>query len=599
MKNINFKKFTLILIDFLILAFSGILAVSLLESAPINFNIYFLSSFIAVFILWLTKVYLSIQSNINLNKDYWKFLLASISNSILIYLCASKTFFIVLLSTLLSFLVFLASRYIWKGLKTSSQNNSNPINNVAIYGAGDAGLKLSDVINVVNKKNVKFFVDDNKRIQGRTTKGIPIIGRDNILEMLQIHKVNELIIAIPSASNKERTDILNFISAFPVKLSTAPDLDQITEKKDINNLKTIPVEDALGRKPVEPNFELIHSSIGNKVVLVTGAGGSIGSELCRQIVAANPDKILILDSSEFALYKIDQELHEYNDPSKIHTILGSVTSKDLLENIFQKNNIDIIFHAAAYKHVPIVEDNIIESTKNNIIGMLNLSEYAEKYKVKNFVLISSDKAVRTTNIMGATKRICELILQAKSDLSKEIKYSMVRFGNVLDSSGSVFPLFRKQIESGGPLTLTHKEITRYFMTIKEAAQLVIQSASLSSHGDVFVLDMGEPIKIIDLARFMIHSNGFVVADEETTSNKPQIEIKITGLRPGEKLYEELIIEDNAEPTAHPKIMRAKDTFLNWNILSNELDQIDTAIKNRDEPKLREVLMELAYYGQSR
>ena len=591
--KLNIKTYCLLLIDFLI--FFLVLATSnfILELQIKNLIIYCGSGLFSLIILYVFGVYSSVQSELNLSKDYWKFLFGSLINSIIVYVFC-KNIVLSSLSFIFTFLLFLLSRNLWKLYNQIKFSKKNP-ENVAIFGAGNAGAKLAKVLQVIKEKRIIFFIDDNENLHGRRTNGIPIISRKEIKSMIKENHINEIVIAIPSLENIQKEEIIKFLSSFPVALRSAPNLKEISSGKSIDNLENITLEEALGRNPVEPNHNLIKECISMKTVLVTGGGGSIGSELCRQILKAKPENLLILDSSEFSLYKIDKELKEEFSKIKIRSYLGSVTDDKFIKNVFNANKIDVIFHAAAYKHVPLVEENIIEATKNNINGMLVISKNAEEYGVKNFVLVSSDKAVRTTNVMGATKRICELILQAKSDLSDDIKFSMVRFGNVLNSSGSVVPLFKKQIIEGGPLTLTHKDITRYFMTIEEAAQLVIQSASLSEGGDVFVLDMGDPIRIYDLAKFLIYSSGFQINGETKNNNRKTIEIKEIGLRPGEKLFEELIIDENALSTAHPKIMKAREGYISWDLLKEKLQRINKIIENNNDVLLKEFLLELAHH----
>ena len=593
MKKYNLKIILLIGIDYSLFFISSIIMFILFKLHPINYYILLISSFLGIISLWITKVYLSIQSKIELNRDYWKFFFAGVANSSFLYLIYKNNFFVITSITFISFIALLISRYFWNYFSSYKKNiTDNHKYNIAIYGAGEAGLKLFDIIKVLKNKNVKFFIDDNPNIQGRLIKGIPIINKNNLSEEFLKSNLKEIIIAIPSSTITQKSNIINFLSTFPLKLSSAPKLNDILIDKDIGKITEISIDEALGREIVEPKYELINSTIQNKIVLITGAGGSIGSELARQIVNAKPKKILILDSSEYALYKIDQELNEHSLNCSIISILGDITDHDFIENIF-KNKIDIIYHAAAYKHVPLVEKNIIQSVKNNIYGVINLSKHAEKHGVRNFVLISSDKAVRPSNIMGLTKRVCEIILQSKSKLSKSTLYTVVRFGNVLNSSGSVIPLFKKQIKNGGPITLTHKEVTRYFMTIHEAAQLVIQSAAISQQGDIFILDMGKPVKIFDLAKLMIHSSGYAISNGSLNQNTPSIEIKITGLRTGEKLHEELFIDNETEKTIHPKIIRSKESFIKWQYLSKSLELMNAYIKDRDIDKLTKILFDIA------
>ncbi|WP_295976643.1 nucleoside-diphosphate sugar epimerase/dehydratase, partial [uncultured Aggregatibacter sp.] len=412
------------------------------------------------------------------------------------------------------------------------------------------------------------------------------------------YNIKVILLAIPSASRSERKAIIDSLIPLKIKVRTIPDMEEILQgNAKIDELREVKIEDLLGREPVLPNRELLQKNIFGKTVMVTGAGGSIGSELCRQIIVNKPKILILYELSEFSLYSIHQELLDIakknNDLNvKIYPILGNVQNIERLESVLTRFNVDTIYHAAAYKHVPLVEYNIIEGIKNNIWGTYNVAKSAAKHNVKSFVLISTDKAVRPTNVMGASKRMAELCLQALSDQLKDSKtcFSMVRFGNVLGSSGSVIPLFRKQILKGGPITVTHPDIIRYFMTIPEAAQLVIQASAMAKGGDVFILDMGEPVKIVDLAKNLVQLSGLSVKDEENP--KGDIEIAYTGLRPGEKLYEELLIGgDNVCKTDHSRIMTAEETYLPMQELSIVLEKLDVACKNADYVEIRQILLE--------
>ena len=368
--------------------------------------------------------------------------------------------------------------------------------------------------------------------------------------------------------------------------------DVVAGAVNVDQVKDVDVEDLLGRDPVSPKKALLHADIKEKVVMVTGAGGSIGSELCRQIVRNEPIKLVLFELSEFALYSIEKELSQYVEerslPISIIPIMGSVQKQNRLEAVMNAFGVQTVYHAAAYKHVPLVEHNVVEGVRNNIFGTLYTAQAAIKTKVETFVLVSTDKAVRPTNVMGTTKRMSELVLQALADTQSDTRFCMVRFGNVLGSSGSVVPLFRKQIRKGGPVTLTHQDITRYFMTIPEAAQLVIQAGAMGMGGDVFVLDMGDPVKIKDLATKMIHLSGFTVKDEKEPEG--DIEIRCIGLRPGEKLYEELLIGDNVEGTTHERIMTAQENKLDWRELEVILNELDEACHNFEHERIRDILL---------
>ncbi|RTK99430.1 MAG: polysaccharide biosynthesis protein, partial [Proteobacteria bacterium] len=417
---------------------------------------------------------------------------------------------------------------------------------VAIYGAGVAGVQLLTYLTNGNEFSPLFFIDDDSNKWNKTIRGIKVYSPDDLIRFSQNYKIEQVLLAIPSAPLARRREIITNLEKNSIYVKTLPKLDGlITGKVHFSDISDVDIEDLLGRLPVVANQELLAKNIVGKSVLVTGAGGSIGSELCRQIADLRPETLVIFDSSEFALYTIEQELRERFSYVRLRVVLGSVTNASLIASILRKYHIQTIYHAAAYKHVPMVEHSPLSGIKNNAIGTYVVAQEALKAKVSNVVLISTDKAVRPTNVMGTTKRLAELILQAFAAGSTSTIFNMVRFGNVLGSSGSVVPLFKKQIKAGGPITVTHPDIIRYFMTIPEAVDLVIQAGSMAHGGEVFVLDMGEPVKITDLARKMIYLSGLTVKDENNPSG--DIEIKYTGLRPGEKLYEELLIGDNPAP----------------------------------------------------
>lgn len=436
---------------------------------------------------------------------------------------------------------------------------------VVIYGAGNAGFQLANELQG-SKFKVVGFVDDNPKLHKTLIRGLTVYKPEKLSRLIKQLNVKHILLALGNTPRSRRAVIVNNLEPLGISIKTMPAMnDVLSGKSKIEDIKDVDVEDLLGRDPVQPIPKLLDECIKNKNVLVTGAGGSIGSELCKQILKSSPKKLLLLESNEFNLYKIEQQLKQQltsqAKATQLVFLLGSVQNKHQLKNLFEEGAIDTVYHAAAYKHVPIIEDNIIEGIKNNILGTWYCAEAAIAANVSSFVLISTDKAVRPTNIMGATKRVAELVLQALSKRQSSTRFTMVRFGNVLGSSGSVVPLFRQQIKNGGPVTVTHKEITRYFMTIPEAAELVIQAGSMGTGGDVFVLDMGEPVKIKDLAIRMIHLSGLTLKDEENPTG--DVEIHFTGLRPGEKLYEELLIGDEVSGTSHPRIMRAEETFLDW------------------------------------
>ena len=488
------------------------------------------------------------------------------------------------------------SRFVAKVVLQSLIRNFRPREPVIIYGAGSSGMQLLVALQNGDQYLPVAFVDDSHRMLGSTVHGIRIYGPNALYELIESYSVRKILLAIPSATGFERKEILNRLEHLPVHVKTVPDLfDMVSGKSDVDEVRDIDIEDLLGREIVPPNPELLGACISGQSVMVTGAGGSIGSELCRQIVNINPARVVLLDSFEYGLYEIERELKEKlsliegGEGIKIIALLGSVCNKSQIENAVRSFQVDTIYHVAAYKQVPMVEKNIVEGAQNNIFGTLLAAEAAMKYKVKNFVLISTDKAVRPTNFMGASKRFAEQVLQALAKSEQATKFSMVRFGNVLGSSGSVVPLFRRQIKGGGPVTVTHPEVTRYFMTVQEAAQLVIQAGSMATGGDVFVLDMNEPIRIDDLAKKMIHLMGYDVKD--ANSYRGDIAIEYSGLRPGEKLYEELMIGESVTGTEHPKILRAQEETLSWGTLQKLLRRLREACESMDVRSVRSVLME--------
>jgi FlaA1/EpsC-like NDP-sugar epimerase len=487
------------------------------------------------------------------------------------------------------------TRFLAKVFLQSLIQNFRPKEPVIIYGAGSSGMQLLVALQNGDQYLPIAFVDDSHNMIGNTVHGIRVYNPNSLYELIESFSVRQIFLAIPSATHGERKEILNRLEHHTVHVKTVPDLfDMVSGKMGVDEIRDIDIEDLLGRDIVPPNPELLGACITGQSVMVTGAGGSIGSELCRQIIAINPSRLILLETFEFGLYKLEAELIEKlqsiegGNNIEIVSLLGSVGNRLQMENAIRSFKVDTVYHVAAYKQVPMVEKNVVEGVQNNIFGTLVSAQAAEKFKVKNFVLISTDKAVRPTNFMGATKRFAEQVLQALAARESATKFSMVRFGNVLGSSGSVVPLFRRQISMGGPVTVTHPEVTRYFMTVQEAAQLVIQAGSMATGGDVFVLDMHEPIKIIDLAKKMIHLMGFEVRDEN--SYRGDIAIEYTGLRPGEKLYEELLIGESVTGTGHPKIMRAKEETLSWGELEILLSKLELACKQVDLKEIRKLLM---------
>lgn len=472
---------------------------------------------------------------------------------------------------------------------------------VIIYGAGEAGLQLLNSLFHGGDYVPVSLVDDNKSLQGLVIGGLHVHSPSQIERLARERQVETILLALPSMGRRRRREIVEALEDLPLEIKTIPDIsDIISGKAKIAELRAVAPEDLLGRDPVAPDPDLLRQNIEGKVVMVSGAGGSIGSELCRQILSQGPKMLVLYEMSEFALYAIENELSEtakrtgYATP--IAPVLGSVQNARRLDMTIEAFGVQTIYHAAAYKHVPLVEENVIEGIRNNVLGTLEITNVARKHGVENFILISTDKAVRPTNIMGATKRIAELICQAQAREGGPSVFSMVRFGNVLGSSGSVIPRFSAQIEKGGPVTLTHLEITRYFMTIPEASQLVIQAGAMAKGGDVFVLDMGEPVKILDLAMSMIKLHGLTpYLAQHPDQVKPKdgdIPICVTGLRKGEKLFEELLIGNDPVPTRHPRIMTASEVSLSMTDLKAVLDRLSFACENSDIPAIIRILHEL-------
>lgn len=471
---------------------------------------------------------------------------------------------------------------------------------VLIYGAGSTGRQLAAAMANSHEMQVAGFLDDDDRLHGHVLNGQPIYNPADLDNLVATLNINNVLLAMPSLSRKRRNEILSQIRLSRVAVRTLPSVTDLAQGKvSVSDLRELDIDDLLGREPVAPNHILLSKNIVGKVVLVTGAGGSIGSELCRQILTLSPAKLLLIEQSEFALYSIHQELEEKRgslDASAaplLVPLLASVQDDDRMREIMSTWRPDTVYHAAAYKHVPLVEHNPAAGIKNNVLGTLRTAQAAAENDVTDFVLISTDKAVRPTNVMGASKRLAEMALQALAATRigmSGTKFSMVRFGNVLGSSGSVVPKFRQQIRDGGPVTLTHPEVTRYFMTIPEAAQLVIQAGAMAKGGDVFVLDMGQPVKIMDLARRLVDLSGLTVKDEQNPEG--DIEIAVTGLRPGEKLYEELLIGDNPKPTMHPRIMTAHEDFVPWAEFEAKLNALEMALNVNDVSVIRLMMQQL-------
>jgi FlaA1/EpsC-like NDP-sugar epimerase len=526
-----------------------------------------------------------------------------------------------LLQPIILFLLVGASRAaarVWLGGLYEVRLRQSALPRALIYGAGSAGRQLASAMVNSHEIRVVAFLDDDPHLHGQLLNGLRIHDPSKLEALIEQIGATDVLLAIPSASRQRRVEILAQLKPYKVAVRTLPGLSDIaTGRVTLADVRELDIDDLLGRAPVKPNGLLMNMNNRGKTVVVTGAGGSIGSELCRQLLQTRPKRLLLVEANEHVLYQVHRELvqslqaadlSDAETPFEIVPLLASVCDETRIEEIMGTWQPHTVYHSAAYKHVPLVEHNPAEGVHNNVWGTRVCAEAAIRNGVRNFVLISTDKAVRPTNIMGATKRLSEMLLQALSAVnpaaiskggtipSTSTIFTMVRFGNVLGSSGSVVPLFREQIRDGGPLTITHPEITRYFMTIPEAAQLVIQAGAMGTGGDVFVLDMGQPVRIIDLARRMVELSGLTVKDEMNPSG--DIEFKITGLRPGEKLYEELLIGDNPITTQHPRIMKAQEQFLPWATLESKLNTLDIAVGVNDVPAIKSLLTELVTGYQS-
>ncbi len=601
--NRKTRLFILILIDSLLIGNAFYFAFIINKNHIFNLGIIS-SSFIIIFSIFLgiviylfTGQYKSLSRYVN-SKDLYKIFVRNCIFVTLLFLIGNMLrisvpttgFYQTILLTLIvssSYTRYFLSDFLIK-LHIAKLESSK---RVAIYGAGSAGANLASSLRLSNNYYIAYFIDDNSNLWNRNIYGIPIYSFKKLRSKNK--GIDEVLIAIPSINNKKRRKIVKKVQDEGLPVFSIPSIkDLASGRAKIDNLKPILIEELLTRDQVLPDQDLLERDIKDQLVFITGAGGSIGSELCKQILNLSPKGLIVLEQSEENLYNLNQSFLDFNvNKIFIKSFLGSASDNKLLVEIFSEFSIDVIFHAAAYKHVPLVEDNPLEGIYNNVFSTLYLSKIAEKFGVKNFVLISSDKAVRPTNVMGASKRFAELILQAfASKKDQKTIFSMVRFGNVLNSSGSVVPLFEKQISSGGPLTITHPEITRYFMTLPEAAQLVIQSLPLAEGGDVFLLDMGDPIKIVDLAKMMIQLKGYILKNESNPEG--DIEISFTGLRPGEKLYEELLIDGKSIKTKHPLIFKAKERYINITDMKIVLEKLELFLKERNREKTFSILSEV-------
>jgi FlaA1/EpsC-like NDP-sugar epimerase len=557
-----------------------------------NFNSVLLSAIIAIPVFWLFGLYrtifrytgFSILFTILMSSCIYGILYFSIGVYIIEGIPRPIGFF----QPLLLFFAILSSRLGIKYIFSRNYNFKKLFNKkkVLIYGAGDAGRQLLTALENSSEFKVIGFLDDNSQLQRQILLGQTIYSPSSLERLIKTKNVSTIFLALPTIDRVKRNQIIKQLNKYKLIVKTLPSISEIVDGRiTISDIKDLNIDDLLDREQVAPDNKLLNKNINSKTVVVTGAGGSIGSELCRQIVKLRPNKLILLELNEFVLYKVFEELTFLNKNLKIIPLLVNIQDQMKIETIFETFEVDTVYHAAAYKHVSLVEENICEGVKNNVFGTLAIAKASTNKKVSNLVFISSDKAVRPTNIMGASKRLSELCMQAVCNDAKDINtnFSIVRFGNVLESSGSVIPKFKKQIKEGGPVTLTHKDVTRYFMTITEAAQLVIQAGSMGKYSEVFVLDMGKSIKIIDLIKKMINLSGFTIRDDKNPTG--DIKIKIIGLRPGEKLYEELLIGDDPQKTNHTKIKKANDPFIPFAQLESELNNLKSLL---DENSVNEV-----------
>ena len=565
-----------------------------------NFNVAFISIIIAMPIFWLFGFYRTIFRYSDFS------IIFTVLTSTLMY---GLLFFLIIgvysvsgiprsigiLQPMLLFFAIIISRLLVKYTLTSDYKfkKTSSKKNVFVYGAGDAGRQL--VIALENSPEFKVvgFLDDNDQLHHQVVLGKIIYPFTKLEKLVQTKNVHLVFLALPTINRNKRNIIIENLSQYGLIVKSLPSISEIVDGRiTISDIKDFNINDLLNRDEVKPVIELLRKNIDKKTIVVTGAGGSIGSEICRQIVKLNPNKLLLLELNEFALYQIHEELINLNNKLNIIPLLINVQNQAKLENIFQTFKVDTVYHSAAYKHVPLVEENVCEGVKNNVFSTLAVAKASITKKVSNFVLISSDKAVRPTNIMGASKRLSELCIQGihKKNKDSSTYFSIVRFGNVLESSGSVIPKFKNQIKNGGPVTLRHKDVTRYFMTVTEAAQLVIQAGAMGKNAEVFVLDMGESIKIIDLVHKMINLSGFSIKDNKNPTG--DIEIKITDLKPGEKLYEELLIGDNPKKTNHTKIQMTNDPYIPYDQLNIELDILKELLESDKINEVKKLLGKL-------
>ena len=586
--------------DFCIIVFS-FLASAIIAQDPLNLSQnYFvfaaISSLLSIFIFSVAGVYRSVLRFIDLTLIYLLLKSISISASIIIFI-SSLFFFFGLLSVVpsvnIGILVLLFATTLIITVRLLANRlliDDHFLKRVVIYGAGSAGIQLAGALRVSSEIKPVAFLDSNKALHNTYIAGIKVLHPKKLRKLLARGKVDEVLLAIPSASKSVLRKLLEEMEDYSVKVRILPGLAALAQGKVlVSELKEVNISDLLGRYEIEAKPDLLNRNIEGKVVLITGAGGSIGSEISRQVINLNPKKVILLDANEYALYSIKNEIESIDKNIDLYAVLANINNKKRVTELCKAFDVETIYHAAAYKHVPLVEENPFEAVTNNILATRICAEAALEAKVQTFVLISTDKAVRPTNIMGASKRFSELILQSLSP-NNHTRMIMVRFGNVIGSSGSAIPLFQQQIKNGGPVTVTHPEVIRYFMSIPEAAELVIQAGAMGKGGDVFVLDMGEPVKIYELAKNLIKLSGMEVKDKNNPDG--DIEIIFTGLRPGEKLYEELLIGGKVSATEHKQILRAEEDSLKASELSTYLKQLEEAEKKGDVSSLRNILKEV-------
>ena len=598
----NIKRIIMVAIDFglLLIAFWGAFWIRMDMSAP--YTSYEHWKLLACLIVITVFIFIKM----GLYRTVLRYVTAKIFVTVLFGMCISSLFLITMayffdvflpravpiIYFAFSLLFICGSRLFFRMMLTYAVRGRVP---VIIYGAGASGRQLLTALRQVDEYFPVAFVDDNPLLNKVVIHGVTVYPRKSLEKLIPRYGIKKILLAMPSISVEKRREVITNLENYPCEVLSIPGMVDLVEgKAQIMSLKKVSIDDLLGREPVAPSEQLLAKNIRGKVVMVTGAGGSIGSEICRQIITQRPKILILFEVSEFALYSIEKELSmavsKSDNDIMIIPLMGSVQKMHRLETIMRAFNVNTVYHAAAYKHVPLVEYNVVEGVRNNIYGTFYCAKAAISSQVETFILVSTDKAVRPTNTMGATKRVAELVLQALAKEQSVTCFSMVRFGNVLGSSGSVVPLFEKQIEQGGPVTLTHKDIIRYFMTIPEASQLVIQAGAMARGGDVFVLDMGDPVRIYDLATRMVKLSGLTIKDESNPNG--DIEICITGLRPGEKLYEELLIGEQVLATTHPRIMTAHEDMLSWQELEVYLKQMDEACNNFEHDKIRELLLKI-------